>query len=480
MVKTKSATRRVLIIIGLLAGLLVILGAAAYSFGWVGGGDGGPTVETAQAERRQLTQVVTASGKVQPEVEVNISPDVSGEITELPVREGQKVRKGDLLARIEADEYQARREQASANVLQQKANMQQAEADLLQVKQELERQKKLYEKEAISKSELQNAQAQYEVAKAQRDAAKYRLQSAQASLQQSTEQLQQTEIFAPMTGTVSRLNVEEGERVVGTRQRAGTELMRIALLDQMEMEVDVNENDVINVADGDTARIEIDALPDRSFLGEVTEIANSARVSGQGTQQQVTNFPVKVRIYADQTPPGSTSVGSGAGGGANTPQTGPRETTPAAPKIAALRPGMSGTADVFTQTEFNAVSVPIQAVTVRDFNEMQPGQDTTQAETSDSTQASKKNGAQQKRSGGEDLRKVVFLVKDGKARMRPVKTGIADDRYIQITSGLDGGETVITGPYRVVSRRLKPGMKVDAEEKGGGGGNGGSAQRASL
>lgn len=300
MAKTKSATRRVLIIIGLLAGLLVILGAAAYSFGWVGGGDGGPTVETAQAERRQLTQVVTASGKVQPEVEVNISPDVSGEITELPVREGQKVRKGDLLARIEADEYQARREQASANVLQQKANMQQAEADLLQVKQELERQKKLYEKEAISKSELQNAQAQYEVAKAQRDAAKYRLQSAQASLQQSTEQLQQTEIFAPMTGTVSRLNVEKGERVVGTRQRAGTELMRIALLDQMEMEVDVNENDVINVADGDTARIEIDALPDRSFLGEVTEIANSARVSGQGTQQQVTNFPVKVRIYADQ------------------------------------------------------------------------------------------------------------------------------------------------------------------------------------
>ena len=439
MAADKKKRRR--LIAGVGAAALLFLLAGIYFAGWLGGVEEGVVVETAQAERRTITQVVTASGKAQPEVEVKISPDVSGEITQLPVQEGERVTEGDLLARIKPDVYEAQVEQAQAGVLQAKANLEQAKADLAQAKQQLERKKALYEQEAISREEYETAKIQHEVAQAGRDAAKYRLASAQASFNQSEEQLQKTSIFAPMTGTVSRLDVEQGERVVGTSQMAGTEMMRIALLNQMEMEVDVNENDIVNVSERDSARVEIDAYPEQAFRGVVTEIANSARVSNEGTQQQVTNFPVKVRIQEIQqvsARPDTTSQAQAA-----------EEVPPLLPQRRRLRPGMSGTVDIFTETAHQVVSVPIQAVTVRDVNAYPDSVDTPE----------------QKRP--EKLRKVVFTIREGKAHMREVETGIADDTHIAIRSGLEGGETIITGPYRLVSRELKPGMAVNVNKEPG-------------
>ena len=434
MAKDKKKRRRLIAGIGT-AALILLFGWAHYA-GWLGEAEEGLVVETAQAERRTITQVVTASGKAQPEVEVKISPDVSGEITQLPVQEGQRVAKGDLLARIKPDVYEAQTEQAQAGVLQAKANLEQAKADLAQAKQQLERKQVLYEKEAISQEEYETAKIQHEVARAGRDAAKYRLASAQASFDQSEEQLQKTSIFAPMTGTVSRLDVEQGERVVGTSQMAGTEMMRIALLDQMEMEVDVNENDIVNVSESDSARVEIDAYPEQAFRGVVTEIANSARVSNEGTQQQVTNFPVKVRIQGTELMnrrPDTSSRAASAG-----------EVPPLPQQRQRPRPGMSGTVDIFTETAYQVVSVPIQAVTVRDVNAY-------------------RDSVEKEEERPEDLRKVVFTVREGQARMQEVGTGIANDTHIAIRSGLESGETVITGPYRLVSRELEPGMKINAE-----------------
>ena len=444
MAKQKSATRRILFIIGGLIALLVLLGVVGAATGLFGGGGEGIEVETAQAERRDVTQTVTASGKVQPEVEVNISPDVSGEIVELNVNEGDQVQRGALLARIRPDFYAAQVEQAEAGVLQARANQSQARASVLQAEVDFKRQEDLFNKGVTAESDYQSAKTQYEMQQAAQEAAQYAVQSAEARLNESKEELSKTNIYAPMNGTVSKLDVELGERVVGTSQMAGTEMMRIARLDQMEMEVDVNENDVVNVSTGDTARVEVDAYPGQPFDGVVTEIANSARVTAEGTQEQLTNFPVKIRILGvsgqdeDQTSEGVT-----------------REEVPGALlTVGNLRPGMSGTVDVFTQTAPDAIAVPIQAVTMRDFNQVKP--DTADVEVED----------EDARPREEDLRKVVFLVENGEANMVEVETGIADDTHIAVRSGLRGGETVIVGPYSAISRTLKPGVAVQDEGSG--------------
>ncbi|GIV59354.1 efflux RND transporter periplasmic adaptor subunit [Rhodocaloribacter litoris] len=444
----KNATRRLLfLIIGLIV-LLVILAAVGRATGLFGTGNDAVEVETARAERRTLTQVVTASGKVQPEVEVKLSPDVSGEIIELRVREGDQVEKGDLLVRIRPDFYVAQVEQAEAGVLQAKANMAQRRADMLTAEVELNRQKALFEKNAIAESDYVRAQNQYEVAKAAYEAAEYAVQSAEARLREAREQLSKTAIYAPMSGTVSKLDVELGERVVGTSQFTGTEMMRIARLDQMELEVDVNENDVVNVALGDTARIEIDAYPEQTFRGVVTEIANTARTTAAGTQEQVTNFPVKIRIL---DPHNLNLAVPGTGQALQTSE------TPLADASPQFRPGMSGTVDIYTKTVFDVVAVPIQAVTVRDFARLQPAADTTRRARTGETG---RDDTVSTRFPKEDLRKVVFLVENGKAKMVEVTTGITDDTHIEIKSGLSGGEEVIIGPYRAVSRTLEPGTPV--------------------
>lgn len=415
--------------------------------GWIGGESPGLRVETETAERRTLTQVVTAFGRAQPEVEVTISPDVPGEIVELPVQEGDMVQSGDLLARLKPDDYRAAVQRSRAQVSQARATLAQRRADSVQAHRTYERQRKLYDKGVIPESDFQDAQSTYRQAVAQLESARYQVQSALADLQDAREQLQKTRIYAPMAGTITRLEVEKGERVVGTQQRAGTEMMRVSRLDRMELEVDVNEGDVVNLGVQDSATIEFDAYPDRSFRGRLTEIANSARIQNEGSQNEVTNFPVTIRVLDD---PNTEAAGTTVDGGISRPE------VPTDPSSAPeLRPGMSGSVDIYTETVEDAIAVPIQAVTVRDFTEVGPNADTDTSETTDPTK--------------EDLRKVVFVAEADSAEMVEVTTGIADDTHMEIRSGLSGGEHVITGPYSAVSRELEPGTKVQTSSSGPGG-----------
>jgi HlyD family secretion protein len=438
--KKKNATKRLLIIIGVLVVLLIVAAFAARAF--LGNSEEATEVEIEVAETRTLTQVVTASGRVQPEIEVIISPDVSGEIVALNVREGDHVVKGELLARIKPDFYDAQVEQAQASLMHSRSSTAQRRAELLTAELEYNRQKTLHDSGVTSDADIQAAENRFETAKAGLEASQYADAAANARLRESREQLAKTSIFAPINGTVSRLNVELGERVVGTTQMTGTEMMRVAKLDAMEIEVDINENDVVNVALSDTAAIEIDAYPNRQFRGIVTEIANSARVAGAGTQEQVTNFPIKIRVLDAHNMESALAAGSMLAVAAESPV--------GADPIPNFRPGMSGTVDVFTETVRDVVAVPIQAVTVRDFNAIKrDAQTKARRSRADST-------AVEEIPDDEDLRRVVFVIVDGAAQMMEVETGITDDTHIQITSGLSGGEEVIIGPFRAVSRTLSP------------------------
>lgn len=455
MASSTSTFRRILYWGGGLLALVLVISALGWSMGWIGGEDPGVSVQAESAEQRTLTQVVTAFGRSQPEVEVTISPDVSGEIVALPVQEGDVVQKGDLLARLKPDDYRAQLKQQRAQVSQQKASLAERRADSLQTHRTYQRKQKLYEKGVIPESELQDAESSYQQAVARLQSARYQVESAEASLQDAREQLEKTRLYAPMSGTISKLEVEVGERVVGTRQRAGTEMMTVARLDRMELEVDVNESDVINVANGDTADLEFDAYPERTFQGKVTEIANSARVENEGSQNEVTNFPVTIRVLDD---PNTGPTVSQSEGGISRPEV-PAEQ----PNGPVIRPGMSGAVDIYTETVEDAVAVPIQAVTVRDFTKIGPTAGTDSSATPDPSE--------------EDLRRVVFVAEADTARMVEVSTGIADDTHMEIKSGLSGGEQVITGPYSAVSRRLEPGAKVQVSS--GGPGPGGQVVAAS-
>ncbi len=437
MASSSSTTRRIFYATGGLFAVLLLLGGVGWGLGWIGGDDGGLFVETETAERQTITQVVTAFGRAQPEVEVTISPDVSGEIVELPVQEGDEVQQGDLLARLRQDDYRAQVEQRRAQVAQQRATLAERRADSMQARRTFERTKSLHERGVEPESELESAESSYQQAVARLQAARHQVESAEATLQDAREQLEKTNLYAPMDGTVSKLEVEEGERVVGTSQMEGTQMMQIARLDQMELEVDVNESDVVNIAEEDTAEIEFDAYPDRTFQGRVMEIANSARIQNEGSQNEVTNFPVKIRVLGNP----NTAPAGGAGGNVTRPE------VPTSPERGpVLRPGMSGSVDIYTETQEDAVAIPIQAVTVRDFNTVGPNAQ------SDSTS--------QKKPSKEDLREVVFVAEGDSARMVEVTTGIADDTHMEIRSGLNGGEQVITGPYSAISRELEPGTKI--------------------
>ncbi|MEM6645957.1 MAG: efflux RND transporter periplasmic adaptor subunit [Bacteroidota bacterium] len=447
--KKGSATKRLLVIFSVLVILLLVGAVAGKQLGFVGGGPEGTTVEVDTVDERDITQVVVASGRVQPEVEVQISPDVSGEIITLPVLEGDRVSKGDLLVRIDPDFYRAQLEQSEAGVLQSKASLAQRRADMLNAELEMNRTRTLFEKNAVPQSDLERAETTYEVQKAGYEAAGYSVQSAEARQREATENLSRTTIYAPMNGTISQLNVELGERALGTVQMQGTVLMTLAKLDQMEIMVDVNENDVVNVALGDTAAIEVDAYPERVFKGVVTEIANSARTQGAGTQEQVTNFPVKVRILDRH----NVEVATLAEGLGSTEAISPEDNMPI------FRPGMSGTVDIFTRTDVNTLAVPIQAVTVRDYNKVKSDADSTDTPVQ-----------QASNTEGEDLRKVVFIVEDGKVKMVEVETGISDDTHIVVTGTLSVGDQVVTGPFRAVSRELRPDQDVQVREEGAAGG----------
>lgn len=380
------------------------------------------TVQTEKVERREIIQLVTASGRIQPEIEVKISPEVSGEIVELPVREGQQVNRGDLVVRIRPDSYIAARNRVQAAYEGAQAELRRAEANLERVLLEHNRMQELYSKQLVSESELLTARTNYTMAMAGRDAATHQIAQARATLEESNENLQRTSIYAPMAGTVTVVNSELGERVVGTGLMGGTEIMIISDLSRMEARVDVDENDVVQVSIGDTARVEVDAYPDRIFDGVVTEIAHAAKTRGIGTQEAVVNFEVKIRII-------DTDV--------------------------MLRPGMSMIADIETNIRPDVIAVPIQSVTVR-------------ADTSNNQETEQATEQRRGRSR-QQPNEIVFVVDGDKVKAVPVKRGIMGDRYVEITEGLDEDMEVVTGSFRAINRDLEDGalIKVDNQERRG-------------
>ncbi len=446
MAKKKSPTKRLLRILGILVLLIVIVGVIAKFAGWLDGGPAEISVETEEAELRTITQIVSASGRIQPEVEVIIRPDVSGEIIELAVKEGDFVRQGDLLVRIKPDIYQAQIDNLNAALLTQQSRMEQAKANMLQAEAEFLKNEQLYEQDVISELEYQQSKNNYEAQKANLKAAEYQIESARAQLRRAEEELEQTVIRAPQDGTITQLVVEQGERVLGQSQMAGTEMMRVARLEQMEIEVDVNENDIVNVSLSDTASIEVDAYPNRSFKGVVTEIANSAEVTGSGSAEQITNYKVKIRI----TTPHNLDQAPGDFIAMNVSEN-PEENF-----VPNFKPGMSATVDIKTNTVYDVVTVPIQAVTVRDF-----ASDTTAQSDTTATDNNTGNGL----GSREDFRKVVFVNNDGTANRVEVETGISDNAYMQIMSGLEAGQEIVTGNYRVLSRELEDGDKIVVENR---------------
>ncbi|KUG25798.1 putative membrane fusion efflux protein [hydrocarbon metagenome] len=368
------------------------------------------SVQTEKVEKKTITQIVSATGKINPVEQVVITPEVTGEIVELPVKEGAKVNRGTLLIRIKPDIYLAQRDRVKAQLESAKANLKVREANLIQVKAEYERMRELFEKGLASDQELEISRSNYLQSEGQYESQKASVTQAEGSLRESEENLAKTAIYSPLNGTVSALNVELGERVLGSGFSQGTNIMTVADLDKMEATVDVDENDVVLVSVGDTARVRIDAFRGREFLGVVTQIGNSAKTSGFGTQDEVVNFEVKIRLL-------DSSV--------------------------EIRPGMSCDADIETETRVDVVSVPIQSVTARTIPP--------------------KEGEEPNPADKKGPREFVFIIKDNLAKVIPVETGISDDTHIEITSGLEGGETVVSGSYRAISKELEDGTKVSIQ-----------------
>ena len=401
-------------------------------------------VTTDKAFQKTITQLVTATGKIQPEVEIKIAPEVSGELIEIPVKEGQLVRRGQLLLKIKPDVYQAQvaSQQAALNSSRSAAVRNRAELEKAEI--DYKRAINLFNKGLLSDADRKSAETNYNMAKAALEASQFDAQRAEGGLRQINDALSKTVIYSPVDGTISSLSSRVGERVVGTIQFAGTEVMRIANLNAMEARVNVNENDIVNVKVGDSARVNVDAYPDRQIRGVVREIASTALTRNLGSQEEVTNFEVKISIPAPPVP---------------------------------LRPGMSTTADIETATVQNAVVVPIQAVTVRtsdsklspEEREKQSAQQ--QARDGGDNRADVTNQTQQKqkeREQREKLQRVVFVKAGDKVRMQRVDTGIADNTYIEIKSGIKPGEEIVSGSYTAIARKLKDGMKVQIEKAGKG------------
>jgi HlyD family secretion protein len=398
-------------------------------------------VTTEKAVRKTILQIVSATGKVQPETEVKISPEVAGEIIELPVEDGMNVKKGDLLIKIKPDSYKALLEQQEAAISTAKANNLQQKATMLKTQQDLKRAEDMFTKKTISIQEYNAAQAAADVAKNTYESSLHEIERAEAGSSQARDQLSKTTVYSPIDGTITILSSKLGERIVATGQFAGTEVMRVADLNHMEARVDANENDVVNVKGGHKANIKIDAYGDRKFHGTVYQIANTGTTTGSGTQEEVTNFQVKVRIDDHDVP---------------------------------LKPGLSCTADIETNMVKDAVAVPMQAVTIRtgDSNlspeEIENRKAKTNARDKGDNSAEFVNERQEKaaqREEREKLSKVVFLKKGGKAQSVKVTTGISDDTYMEIKSGIQAGDEVISGSYSAISRKLKDGAKVSYDKE---------------
>lgn len=417
--------KKLLIIVVVIIAVLVIL-IGGKKAGWFGKSGNYKQVEIAKVDVKTIVQTVSATGKIQPEVEVNISSEVSGEIIELPFKEGQQVKKGDLLVKVNPDLIQSALNRSQAGYQNVKAGLEQAEASLKEAKANYDRNKNLFEKGVISKADWDKSIAAYETAVASKNSAYYNVQSAAASVNEARDNLGRTTIYSPMNGTISLLSVELGERVVGTQQMAGTEILRVANLKNMEVEVDVNENDIVKVSIGDSTIVEVDAYLKKEFKGIVTEIANSAE--GSLTADQVTNFKVKVRIFEDSY----QDLIEGK----------PEDYSP-------FRPGMTATVDIITKKSNDAITVPISAVVVKT--------DTT------STKGDLKIPANS--TGVEEKFECVFVKNGDEAKLKVVKTGIQDNSNIEILSGLSSGDEIIVGPYNLVSKTLNSGDKIEVTDK---------------
>lgn len=403
-------------------------------------------VQVEDAEKREIIEKVSANGKIQPETDVKISPEVSGKVLEIAVKEGQAVKKGDLLLILNPDLLEANVNRASASVNTSKANLAnsrarlaQSEAQYAQVEQNYQRSLQLKADGVISQAEMDQAEASYQSALADKKAAEesvnasnYTVRSAQATLKEASDNLGRTSIYAPNDGIITALQVEVGETVLGTIQMSGTEVMRVSDLHVMEVDVDVNESDIVRVNLGDTAEVEVDAYQDKIFKGIVTEIANAASNATALSTDQVTNFSVKIRIlpesYADILAQHEDMVSP-------------------------FRTGMSATVDILTARRPDVLSIPIEAVTTR-------------TDTSRATSFREKM-ERKKKAKEEDLDPIecVFVTNGEKAEIRVVKTGLQDNRHIEILSGLSDGEEVIIGPYATVSRELENGTEISVKEE---------------
>jgi HlyD family secretion protein len=434
--KRKSRRRRyILIAIGALL-LLWIVGAIIASKR-----EKPIPVTTEKATTRTIVQLVSATGKAQPETEVKISPEVAGEIIELPVIDGARVKKGDLLVRIRPDSYKALLEQQEAAISSAKATNLQQRASMTKADQDLKRAEDLFNKKMISAAEYNTAQAAFDVAKNTYESSLHQIEQAQASSSQARDALSKTSIFSPIDGTVTVLNSKLGERVVATNQFAGTEVMRVANLQKMQAVVDVNENDVVNVKLGDKAHVTIDAYGERKFNGTVAQIANTGKTTGAGTQEEVTNFEVKINLETEGV---------------------------------LLRPGLSCTSEIETNIAKNVVAVPLQSVTIRTGEgnlspeEIEKRKQIQDAQSKGDNNAEIVNTQQEKRTQREEREKIskVVFKKTGKtAKQVKVTTGIADDTYIEIKSGVNAGDEIVSGSYSAISRKLKDGAKVTMEKE---------------
>ncbi len=377
------------------------------------------SVTAEDVTERTITEIIPANGKIKPVLEVKISPDVSGEIVELNFKEGDQIKKGDLIIKIKQDVYISMKDRAEASLNSTKAQLTQLQAQFRQIELSYQRNKSLFEQRAISESEYENALSQFEVSKEQIKQAEFNVKSSTAALKEAQENLVKTTIYAPMDGIISKLSVERGERVVGTSQMAGTELLRIANFKEMEVLVDVNENDIIRVEPYDTTIIEVDAYPSRKFKGVVTQIANSAKNIGSALEQ-VTNFEVRVFIlpesYADLMKNG----------------------------VNPFRPGMTATVSIQTDRKDNVLTIPLQSITTRSDL------------LSDSVRLSL--------SINEAVEQ-VFVIDSDTVQVRTIRTGIQDLNNIEVVEGLKEGEKVVTGPYSAISKNLKRGTRVKIEAK---------------
>jgi len=386
------------------------------------------SVQTEKVEKRTITQTVAATGKINPEFKVVITPEVTGEIVELPVKEGDAVKKGQLLIRIKGDQYQAQKQRLEANLQSAEASLKMRKAELEKVELDYNRVKEMHTKGLVSDSELESAKSNYLTTVASYEGAEANVLQSKAGLRETLETLYKTTIVSPMDGIVTNLNVELGERVLGSGYSMGTDIMTISDLRNIEAVVEVDENDVVLVSLGDTATVQVDAFKDQEFKGIVSEIGNSANTTGLGTQNEVVNFEVKIKLID------------------------PKNT---------LRPGMSCTSDIQTETVGNVLSVPIQSVTTREGGNMEGDQMSEEGGDGEDFQEVK----EVKKEKISKTNEVVFLIKNGKAKMVEVETGLSDDNYISILKGLEGGEEVVSGSYKAISRELNDGLQVRVDDK---------------